>query len=163
MFHQPELFDGLCYRYYDGLFGSNLMNSLKGMITILGILEEEWQQNRHDFGQVKQMLLNSRFEFIIIRFNDIIGAIYYFFTLDSSNLLIIQLKSSSTVLENSISTGYFLIAFLGFFGIFFLKKKIRVSMVEFYSVIKIMPKAVLESNVALMHHLDRVRKGKPLY
>ena len=109
---------------------------MKGMITSLEILIDEWKQKRSNFEEVKKMMKNSRFQFIFSKFDAIVGNLYYYLCLDSSNLLIQQIGTSNLVLNNLVRGGISIMVIGGLFWIWFLNRKISKAVFGFFLIRK---------------------------
>ena len=89
--------------------------------------------------------------------------IYYWMTVPSSNLMISELKEDNELINAYSNMIYFLIVVCLFWSFFVIYKPIDRILTGFFSILMVIPMKLIEKNVVLLHHLQRVRKGGPLY
>lgn len=152
-----------CSEYYDGLFTSNFLSTLRAMITSLDMIIDEWQNKRHDWQVAKTLLRQKKFDMLLSRFGDIMSTIYYWATIESSNLMMKELDENALLTKSTSILIYSFTVVFSFLAYFLIVKKIQEIMSAFLSVLLILPIFLIERNVVLVHHLIKVRKGSALY
>lgn len=121
---------------------------------------EDWKQIRHDFELVKELLNSPRLEQIWSFFDQINTSLYYYFTIDPSNQLIAEVTSSDVILQNIVRGSIFGVILIGGLFSFHTIVKLKKRFVDFYSVLYVMPKELIEENSVLMYMMKKVKEGK---
>ena len=159
MFSSEESTHTHCTLYYDGLFNSNLLSAMKGMLVVLENLIEQWLQKRGDFQEVLQLFQEKKFVSILTKFDDIVETLYYWNGAQTSTLLISELDNSLSYVEITHHLYLPLIFIIAVIFYFIFVRAIRKVMINFYSILLIMPFSLIESNTIMVHHLSKIRKG----
>ena len=108
-------------------------------------------------------MAQKRFEFMLSAHGLALTPIYYWMTVPSSNLMISELKEDNELINAYSNMIYFLIVVCLFWSFFVIYKPIDRILTGFFSILMVIPMKLIEKNVVLLHHLQRVRKGGPLY
>ena len=141
-----------------------MLSGFKGIVIVLDDLLKEWQNARSDFSQVLELFKLRSFETVVTKMNDVLQTLFYWNAFDTSNMLISELIKSTEFLDLSLYFVYPLILLIAFLFYVFFIKEIRKMMVSFYAILLIIPFRLIESNLVMVHHLHRVRKGeRPIY
>lgn len=139
------------------------MNTIRGMMTTLDRMIDEWQQKRHDFEKVKDMMKNSRFELIFSMLDEINDSIYDFFSTTPSAMLTQEIESPDFIFKNLINGSIVLFILVWIIAFFSINWKLLELSIRFHSVPYVIPKKLIWSNMLLVHHLKKVKNGINLY
>ena len=148
-----------CQSYYDGLFNSNLISAMKGMLVVLDNILEKWKQNRHDFDKVLKLFQEKKFVSILAKFDEILETLYTWNAAESSRLLLEEMQASVALIE--IVDHFNLPVMLLLTGAFYFSfvREIKNVMVNFYSILLIIPFSLIESNNIMVYKLSKIRRG----
>ena len=163
MFSRDKDISSKCPDYYDGLFTSNLINTIQGIMRTLDILIGEWEKQRETEEGMKQFFKKRRFETMFSDIDGILSSIYYWVSLESSQLMVKELENESNLVGSVVVLIYILIAGSAFGFYALVTRTVQEKMVSFYSILFALPCSIIETNLALTHHLNSMHKGKSLY
>ena len=149
-----------CPEYYDGLFNTNLLSGMRGMMTVLDFYIKEWENERQDYTKFKKIFRQKKMISILSKFQEIIQTLYYWNAYDTSDMLVGQLKLNTEYLNLANYLAYPLIGLCGICLYVFFVARINEIMLQFYSVMLIIPFPLVESNTVIVHHLNKVRRGE---
>lgn len=153
-----------CPQYYDGLFTSNFISTLKALLSQTTVILKEWEANKKEPWEITKNIINQKkFNTIFSRFGDIMSTIYYWATIDSSNYMMKELDADEVLTRNTSILIYCLTFGFAFVGYFLIVKKIQKIMSGFFAILLVIPVVLIEKNVALRHHLVKKRKGLNIY
>lgn len=128
-------------------------------MTTFDKLIDEWKQRRHDWEQTKEFLNNKKFAMLYAKIRQCFSTMYYWGTTDTTNLLMGEINSDRSVAENVILFIEFTNIILFFVFYFWIVGTLGAVMVEYYSVLKILPLDLVNKNKVLTRKLDFAFQG----
>lgn len=152
----------LCGIYLDGLFSSNYLNTLKSLLATFDRLIDEWKQIRGDWGRTKEFLNNKKFAMFYAKLRQCFSTMYYWGTTDTTNLLMGEINSDRSVVENLVLFIELTNVVLFFVFYFWIVSALGSVMVQYYSVLKILPLGLINKNKLLTRKLDLAFQGGSL-
>ena len=149
--------------YYDGLFNSNFMVVLKGMIKFADSELMEWERKRYSWDEVRNMFAKRSLRTMLTQYQRIMTTVFFSLSMKATNSLMKELKEDSKYLELMTYSMFVLIALSCILIHFNVVNRIQRLMGDFKTVVFIFPFGLIEKNLIMKHHLKRVSKGGHLY
>ena len=160
---KDKILNRRCHEYYDGMFNSNYLNSMKGIITTLDNYLREWQQKRSSWKEVQEMFTEPSLAALAVNFRPIYIVSYYWFTIEPSDLLLKELNINSNNLSLVTFCSGVVFSLFSVFMYFKVVNAIQVNMVMFYTTLQVMPISILKRNQILAYRLRKVKRGEDFY
>lgn len=148
-----------CNEWYDGLLNSNYFNSLKGIITSLDKLMEEWGQKRANWDDVNKILKTPTYLAIIAKMRRIWMVPYYWGSIETSNIILEQLIDDGKLMDIVGVFANLELVLIFFFMYFSLVIQLQRIFLYWYSLLGILPIDLVKRNIVGVRYLEKIALG----
>lgn len=142
------------------MMGSNFLNSLKGIMTSLDRLINEWEQKRNSWEEVDEIFQSPTFLAIMGKMRRIWIVSYYWASVPASNILKQQLIDDSSFMKifDNFYIGIISVLMLVIYKILVLN--LQDIMIIYRNTLREIPLRLIMSNTALRSVLEKVQDRK---
>lgn len=145
-----------CYKYFNGLFNSNMYSSLKGIIESFKNVIFNWESARISVSKMKELMYMPEIIHFLHFFSNIMSYQYYAFTVGASNTIMLELSKNlefvniySSIFEYTFLLIYLLAALL-------LIRPIQRIMENYYNIFYVIPFELFEMNIAIRQKIKKI-------
>lgn len=145
-----------CYKYFNGLFNSNMYTSIKGVLESFKTIIFKWQTARNSWADIRQLMYMPEMSTFLPQFTAVTTATYYAVTVGLTNTIIFELDHNLSFVD-LYSALFELLLFL-IFAIMsiLLIRPIQRIMERYTSLFYVIPFELLEANMMLRHKLKKI-------
>jgi len=130
-----------------------MINSLKGIITVLDSILLQWSVKRTDWTKLKKMMMGRTMVTVLVNFENFVDPFIYFGIWELSAALERQLKLAKTVMISLYASFFWLINISTVFGGLVLVLVVQVKLKRFYRSFLVIPFELVELKRSLKQKL----------
>ena len=151
-----------CEEFFNGWAKTNLLDFSKGILVSYNDLMQNWNSYRYNIDRYKTIMNSNQISSALSKFEEVIKTIY--------DTLINQFKPEFNNKLNQLSIMgrinlilviFFVVALIPIIHLKLIRKT-KNFMINFMSILYMMPTGLLEKNMVIRHRLINLRKGKKL-